>query len=247
VGARHRKVKKVWVALDPLLAVIDAAVDQGIDMIITHHPLLFRSLKCIDLEHGVGKVIGKAIEHQISLYAAHTNLDSAHQGINNRLADLMGLSHIEPLVPSETDAFPDAAEKAGAQTGLGRVGRLDPPQTVMQLIEQVKRSLNPSYVRAAGNPDMEVRRAAVCSGAGSSLMEAFLASNAQVYISGDLRYHDARAAEDAGRALIDVGHFASEQIVIDALVDRLRRAAKASNWSVAIEACRLERDPFTLM
>lgn len=247
VGARRRTVKKVWVALDPLLAVIDAAVDQGIDMIITHHPLLFRSLKCIDLEHGAGKVIGKAVEHGIALYAAHTNLDSAHLGINSRLADLMGLSRLEPLVPSETDTIPDAAAMQGAQTGLGRIGRLDPSQTVMQLIERVKRCLNISYVRVAGDPGVEVRRVAVCSGAGSSLMDVFLASDAQVYISGDLRYHDARAVEEAGRALIDVGHFASERIVIDGLADRLQQAVKAANWSVAVEACRLERDPFTLI
>jgi putative NIF3 family GTP cyclohydrolase 1 type 2 len=78
-------------------------------------------------------------------------------------------------------------------------------------------------------------------------MEAFLYSDAQVYISGDLCYHDARAVEESGRVLVDVGHFASEQIIIDVLVDRLRQAAVNAKWDVSIDPCRLERDPFKIL
>lgn len=247
VGSLSQQVKKVWVALDPLLPVVDAAADQGIDLIITHHPLLFRSVKSIDLESAIGKVIAIAVEHRIALYAAHTNLDSAHHGINTRLADLMGLSGLEPLLPVDVDSrhAPDRVE--APQTGLGRIGWIDPAQTVGELVESIKRCLNLTSVRIAGDTHLKVRQAAVCSGAGSSLMEAFLTSDAQVYISGDLRYHDARAAEEAGRALIDVGHFASEQIVIDSLVDQLRQAAINAKWGVSIDPCRLERDPFKIV
>lgn len=247
VGSYSQKVKKVWVALDPLFPVIKAAAGQGIDMIITHHPLLFRSVKSIDLESAIGKVIALAVEHRIALYAAHTNLDSAHHGINTRLADLMGLSGLEPLMPADVD-FGHAADRVEApQIGLGRIGWLDPPQTVGELVEPIKRCLNVANVRIAGDVHLNVRRAAVCSGAGSSLMEAFLSSDAQVYVSGDLRYHDARAVEEAGRALIDVGHFASEQIIVDSLVEWLRRAAKKAKWEVSIEPCGLEQDPFTIV
>ncbi len=247
VGSRSRQVEKVWVALDPLLPVVVAAAQQGIDLIITHHPLLFRSVKSIDLESAIGKVIAMAIENRIALYAAHTNLDSAHDGINRRLADLMGLSDLEPLVPDDTDTIHAMDRNNTMQTGLGRIGRLDPPLTVDELVKPIKRCLNLTSVRIAGDTRLEARRVAVCSGAGSSLMEAFLTSDAQVYISGDLRYHDARAVEEAGRALIDVGHFASERIVIDALVDQLRQAAKIGNWGVSIDPCRLERDPFQVL
>jgi dinuclear metal center YbgI/SA1388 family protein len=246
VGSRGRQVEKVWVALDPLLPVVEAAAQQGIDLIITHHPLLFRSVKSIDLESVIGKIIAKAIENRIALYAAHTNLDSAHDGINKRLADLMELRDLEPLVPGDRDTGAMDGNKA-MQTGLGRIGRLDSPLTVDELVKPIKRCLNLTSVRIAGDARLQARRVAVCSGAGSSLMEAFLTSDAQVYISGDLRYHDARAAEEAGKALIDVGHFASEQIVIDALVDQLRQAAKIGNWGVSIDPCRLERDPFQVL
>ncbi len=247
VGSRKRRVKKVWVALDPLLPVVDAATQQGIDLIITHHPLLFRSVKCIDLDSAIGKVIAKAVENRIALYAAHTNLDSAHHGINQRLAELMGLSDLEPLVPAGMDTIHAMDRNNALQTGLGRIGWLDSPLAVGELVEPIKRCLNLTTVRIAGDVRLQARRVAVCSGAGSSLMEAFLTSDAQVYISGDLRYHDARAVEEAGRALIDVGHFASEQIVIDSLVDQLRQAAKIANWGVSIDACRLERDPFQIL
>jgi dinuclear metal center YbgI/SA1388 family protein len=247
VGSRSQQVEKVWVALDPLLPVVAAAADQGVDLIITHHPLLFRSVRSIDLESAIGKVIAIAVEHRIALYAAHTNLDSAHHGINTRLADLIGLSGLEPLVPANVDPQYTLDRVEVPQPGLGRIGWLDPPQTVGELVEPIKRCLNLTSVRIAGDTQLKVRRAAVCSGAGSSLMEAFLSSDAQVYISGDSRYHDARAVEEAGRALIDVGHFASEQIVIDSLVDQLRRAAKTAKWGISIEPCRMERDPFKIV
>lgn len=247
VGSRSQQVKKVWVALDPLLPVVDAAADQGIDLIITHHPLLFQSVKSIDLDSAIGKVIAIAVEHHIALYAAHTNLDSAHHGINTRLADLIGLSDIEPLISGDIDSRYAMDRVEATQTGLGRIGWLDPPRTVGELVEPIKRRLHLGRVRIAGDTNLKVSRAAVCSGAGSSLMEAFLSSDAQVYISGDLRYHDARAVEEAGRALIDVGHFASEQIVIDSLVERLRQAATNAKWGVSIEPCRLEQDPFKIV
>jgi dinuclear metal center YbgI/SA1388 family protein len=244
VGSRSRRVQKVWVALDPLLPVVDAAADQGVDLIITHHPLLFRSLKRIDLESAIGKVIAKAIESRIAIYSAHTNLDSAHRGINTQLADLMGLRGLEPLLPANVDSMHGSDEEL--QAGLGRIGWIDPAQTVTELVEPIKRSLNLTSVRIAGNTHLKVHRAAVCSGAGSSLMEAFLTSGAQLYISGDLRYHDARAVEEAGRALIDVGHFASEQIVIESLVDQLRQVAQNAQWEISIEPCNVEQDPFTI-
>jgi dinuclear metal center YbgI/SA1388 family protein len=244
IGSRNQPVQKVWVALDPLLSVVDAAAHQGIDLIITHHPLLFRSVKSIDLESAIGKVIATAVEHRISIYAAHTNLDSAQRGINTRLADLMGLSDLEPLLPTSADSLHGLDEQP--QTGLGRIGWLDPPRTVAELIEPIKRCLDLTNVRVAGDTHLKVHRAAVCSGAGSSLMEAFLTSEAQLYISGDLRYHDARAVEEAGRALVDVGHFPSEQIVIESLVDQLRRTAKIARWRVSIEPCKVEQDPFTI-
>lgn len=102
-------------------------------------------------------------------------------------------------------------------------------------------------LKYSGDPALTVRRAAVCSGSGSSLMGAFFASGADVYISGDLKYHDARDAEAAGLGLIDVGHFASEHLIVAILADRLRKAAEQRALPVAVEACSLENDPFVFI
>jgi putative NIF3 family GTP cyclohydrolase 1 type 2 len=89
-----------------------------------------------------------------------------------------------------------------------------------------------------------VQRAAICSGSGGGLTGAFLASGADVYISGDIKYHQARDVEDAGRAVIDVGHFASEHLITAPLAMYLEKAAISEGWNVSVKGCRLERDPF---
>lgn len=244
VGAQQWPVKKIWVALDPLLSVLQAAAGQQVDMIITHHPLLFKPLRNLDFETPVGRAIEVAMASRMAIYAAHTNLDSAKDGINDILACRVGLTN---LVPLEKAGANDSLEQSDSQLGLGRVGRLEPSMTVGQMVQHIKSQFKLKAIKVAGNVDMKVDSAAVCSGGGSTLVEAFLKTGAQVYISGDLRYHDARAIEDAGRALIDIGHFPSEHVMVDDLAARLTQAAKSAGWQVHIEPCKLERDPFEIV
>lgn len=244
VGSPRWSVKKAWVALDPLLTVIEGAIDQGVDMVITHHPLVFQPLTKIDLETDVGRIIGKAIEGRVAIFVAHTNLDSALEGVNDELAKKVGVYDLEPLVAAN-EPFPDAYSDDSILTpGLGRIGVLPAPVTVAVLAEKIKNSLGIQHVTIAGNPNLNVEKAALCSGSGAGLLEVFLGTDAQVYVSGDLKYHQAREVEAAGRALIDVGHFASEHIIIDALAGKLERAVKDAGWPLIVEACQLERDPF---
>jgi putative NIF3 family GTP cyclohydrolase 1 type 2 len=108
----------------------------------------------------------------------------------------------------------------------------------------VKRSFGVETLRVVGDPGLSVKRVAVCTGSGASLVRAFLKSTADVFISGDLRYHDARDTEAARRGLIDVGHFASEHIIIAALTERLQESAAAAGFVATISACGLEKEPF---
>jgi dinuclear metal center YbgI/SA1388 family protein len=241
IGSRHWPVRKILVALDPLPGVMEAAAQHGVDMVITHHPLLFRPLRTIDLDTSTGRVIDRAMASHIALYAAHTCLDSAVSGVNDVLASCIGLTGITPLVPT---AGPHPENHS---TGMGRVGFLTAPIPLEQLARSVKSALDLDVVKIAGDPSALVHHVALCSGSGASLLDAFFASEAEVYISGDLRYHDARAAEDAGRAVIDVGHFPSEIIVIDALVERLREDLANCEPPVSVNACRLEKDPFIFL
>jgi dinuclear metal center YbgI/SA1388 family protein len=239
VGAVHWPVRKVWIALDPLPEVVSLAAEQQVDLLITHHPLIFKPLRVVDTLTPVGSTIERALAARMAIYSAHTNLDSAREGVNTILARTLGLKKLTPLVPFET------SDKT-SRLGMGRLGVLDRPVTLNMLISRIKKRMHLLTVKVAGDPGLEVRRVAVCSGSGSSLLEAFLASEAQVYISGDLHYHAARTVVEAGRALIDVGHFASEHLITDALATQLGDAVQNSGWHVTVEPCRLERDPFML-
>ena len=241
VGSLRWPVKNIWVALDPLPSVVRAAAQERVDLLITHHPLFLRPLRVIDVDTAVGKVVETALAARMAVYCAHTNLDSAEEGVNHILADALGLRALVPMVASEARA---CDKNTHGCPGMGRVGVLDGPVTLAQLARQVKTRLNLAFVKVAGDPRQVVHRVAVCSGGGSSLLEEFLHTEAEVYVSGDMRYHDARRVEDAGRALIDVGHFSSEHLVVAPLVEKLRRAAHNARWPVQVAACELERDPF---
>lgn len=247
VGSNQWGVKKIWVALDPLMSVIEDAGRSDIDMIITHHPLIFKALKRIDLESLEGKVIASAIRHRMAIYAAHTNLDSAVGGINDVLAQKIGLCNLRPLILPKDCSSSDEAPDRPAVVGIGRIGDLSKPVMVKQWISDIKRCFGIQHVKAAGKIDRVVHRAAVCSGSGGSLMDTFLSSDADVFVTGDLRYHDARAVEDAGRTIIDIGHFASEHIILDALTAKLTSAVQKAGWDVKIEACMIEKDPFEVL
>ena len=241
VGAGEWPVQKIWVALDPLPEVIAAAGQERVDMVITHHPLLVRPLQTLDLATSLGRVIEAAIVHQTAIYAAHTNLDSARDGLNDILARRIGLTQLRSLAPA---GDPMNTSDPLLQLGLGRVGRLTKKVTVRQLADHLKNCLDIKTVKVAGDQHLKVQHVAICSGSGGSLIDDFLNSHAQVYVSGDLRYHQARSVEAAGRALIDVGHFASEHIYIDPMVQRLDTAIQEKGWPVQVSACRLEKDPF---
>jgi GTP cyclohydrolase I len=245
VGASQWTVEKIWVALDPLLEVIEAAGQRGVDLVITHHPLIFKGLKRIDLNSFEGKVIASALRSQTAVYAAHTNLDSATDGINDVLAGRIGLQNTTPLL--ESAHYDTGAGEPSAPVGLGRIGMTASPMPFKEWAGHLKQQLRLEHIKIAGNLDRPVHRVAVCSGSGSSLMDTFLSSDADVYVSGDLRYHDARIVEDSGRAFVDIGHFASEHLMIDTLVRKLKAAVEKSGWDISVEPCSIESDPFINM
>lgn len=233
VGAEDWPVKKVWVALDPLPAVVSAACRADADLLVTHHPLIFRPLRRIDAATPVGRAVEAALVNRMAVVAVHTNLDIARGGLNDLLASKIGLANVSGLVSAP-----------GQEAGLGRIGDLPEPCRLSDLALRVKDRLGLSSAQVVGDAGMAVSRAAVCTGSGGSLMGAFFASGAEVYISGDLRYHDARDAENEGRGLIDIGHFGSEHIMVAELAGLLREAVASRRLTVAVEECRIEQDPF---
>jgi len=244
VGSRGWPVRRICVALDPLPGVVDAACREKADLLVTHHPLLMRPLKLLDCDTVQGKIIARALQQNTAIVSAHTNFDASADGLNDLLAEKIGLQDLRPMEPSLQGGQDAAGGGNKAQTGFGRLGRLPEAETLKALAGKVKRALSSETIRVVGADDAYIRRVAVCTGSGGSMLPLFLASDADVYITGDMKYHEAREAEIHGKAVIDAGHFASEHIFVADMAGRLRRAAARNGWDIAVGECSVENDPF---
>ena len=240
-GSYQAEVGKVMVALDVTAEAMAAAAAQDVDLLLTHHPLFIEPPKQIDFDAMPGQVISMAARHGIQIVSAHTNLDKAEDGLNDYFSEYLKLTDLTPLVPE-----PDG-EDGQSRVGIGRLGNLAGDPTVKQVAEQLKEALGIPNIRAIGNLDKKVSTAAVCTGSGGSLLNAFFATPAQIYITGDIKYHEAREIEIHDRALIDVGHFASEIIAVDFLTTRLKAAADQAGYDLDVIGFKNEMDPFVLV
>ena len=234
IGSRLWPVQRVMTALDPTLAVVREAIDRRANVLVTHHPLIFSPLRTLNVDSPTGRILEALFEHRLAVIAAHTNLDAVQGGVNDVLASLLAMDDIAILQPSEGDP----------SCGLGRIGRIASCRSLSELAATIRDRMALPHVRFAGSPELEVSRVALCSGSGSSLIEAFLASDAEVFITGDVRYHDAREIEAHGRGVVDVGHFESEHIVLEVLTDQLTEQMISHGLDVPIEACAGECAPF---
>jgi dinuclear metal center YbgI/SA1388 family protein len=241
IGHPEWPVREILVALDPLAEVVEFACANHADMLVTHHPLIFKPLRSIHVGTPAGKVIQTALAHELAVFSAHTNLDVAENGANDILARKLGLKEIEPLMSMDGKASFNHGE---FRLSFGRAGTPDEALSLGRFAETVKRRLGLESIRVSGPQDLKISRVATCCGSGSGMMELFLSSGAQVFISGDLKYHDARDAEALGLALIDIGHFASEHLMIHGLAKALGDALANKGFEVEVNVCGLEKEPF---
>ena len=207
------EVNTVAFALDCTQEVADKAVELGAQMLVVHHPLLLRGVTSVAADTPKGKVIHTLIRNGVALLAAHTNADKARPGVNDKLAELVGIKPGRPIVPVEPYENLDEA------LGLGRVGELEEPVTLREFTQRVADALPETEwgVRAAGDPARMVKRVAVSSGSGDSFLDQAAALGVDVYVTSDLRHHPvdehlraAHLAEPEGPAVVDTAHWASE-------------------------------------
>lgn len=234
-------VTRVMFAVDPTLAVIEEAVEWGAELLITHHPLLLKGVTSVAATTAKGMAIHRLIESGTALLTVHTNGDSAVGGVSDVLADALGLKDVAPLTVA-TNGLPEE--------GIGRVGDLADVMSLGDFAARVYGIL-PSVaggVRVSGDKDGLVRRIAVCGGAGDSLFEEVRASNADVYVTADLRHHPASEAREAavdGRPyLIDVSHFASEWLWLPAAASALGNVLADQGHDVEIQVSNTNSDPW---
>lgn len=341
VGDPAAEIQRIMVALDPTPEVINSAIAASCQLLVTHHPLVFKPLKSISSATVQGNLIYTAIKGGLSVISMHTNYDIAAGGLNDLLAGKIGLSAVVPLqistirelvklvvfVPAShletvrSALFPHSplqgnyrdcsfvvkgegtflpldgakpfigtvgalqnvleerlevlVERAnlpraikallashpyeepaydlyplfndGEKLGLGRVGCLAETISLVDYAGQIKTVLNAPGLRYVGNPSARISRVALCSGSGSSLLHEAVRVGADVLVTGDVKYHEARNALDLGIALIDAGHFSTEIIMVDAVAERLRRALdEAAFVGCQVLSCRTENDPFRI-
>lgn len=209
VGDREKEIKSVFITLDTNLKTVKEAISKNADMIISHHPIFFSPLKRIEYGTPEGDMVRLLIENNIPLYAAHTNMDTANGGINDKLAALLNLSDIKVL--DENPDYPG--------TGLGRYGRVCDIK-LSDFIEKVKSALN-TPIRFTGDENKIIKTVAVGSGACSELVGVSKALGCDVLITADMKYHQMIDANELGLCLIDAGHYPTEICVMDIFEDIL--------------------------
>jgi len=327
LGDMNQDVNNILITLDVTSQVVQEAIEKKVDMIISHHPFIFKPLKRIVESDYTGSVIRKLIKNDIAVYAVHTNLDITWSGLNDELAKKLELENvtalhvlksktykkivvfvpcgyedvvreamtqagagwignysdctymvqgmgtyrpqegtnpfsgtlgklekaeeyrIETIVPSDKvgqvvesmlkvhpyeevayDVYP--LDLKGEEIGIGRVGFLKKAITLDQLIDIVKSKLNISHIRYVGDETKLVSKVAVCSGNGLEFLSDCIKQKVDVYITGDVKYHDAQAAEQNGLCLIDAGHFGTENIVGPLLTDYLKNNLNVENVQI---------------
>jgi len=338
VGDPAAAIERIMVSLDPGFAAVDAAISRSCQLLLTHHPLIFKPLKRVSTADETGAVVHKAIRNGLAIASLHTNYDSAANGVNDLLAAALGLADCRPLkisfreellklvvfVPathqqqlleallsfsslpgnytecsfstSGTGTFrPQAganpfigtagvresvaesrvelllkksalqpALKAmraahpyeepafdlipllneGSGLGLGRICDLEAPVLLGEFAGVVKERLGLAALRIVGPREKKISRIALCGGSGASLLREAARQGADLFVTGDIKYHEAQEAESLGVALIDAGHFATERLMIEGLSRQIENEFAVRRLAVQVVRCLEERDPF---
>ena len=221
IGNPEKNVKNILVALDLDESTFLKAKKEKVDMIITHHPIIFDPLKRITTETYKGRLIYNIIKEDIVVYSAHTNLDVARGGVNDVLARLLGLKDVKILRPSNGGQYDGyKSEEREDVYGYGRIGDID-EMPIPSFLDKIKDKLDVNYLRVYGNLDRKVCRVALCGGSGGDFIEDAFNSDAQIYITGDIKYHEAQFSNELGLTLVDANHFDTEKVILPEIKERL--------------------------
>lgn len=216
VGDAHKEVRTIYIALDATEETIEEAIAQKADMLLTHHPMIFKGLKKVNTEDFIGKRVMSLIREDIAYYAMHTNFDV--KGMADLAAEKIGLKDSQVLEMTCEDEL--------GQQGIGKVGMLPDTMEVLECAELVKRAFGLEQVKVFGDLNTKVTKAAICPGSGKSVIGEALEKGAQVLITGDIDHHDGIDAAAQGMAVIDAGHYGVEKIFIPYMKQYLEKHTK---------------------
>ena len=203
----NKQVERVLIALDMTEEVVDDAIEGGFDVILSHHPIIFKGLRAVEPSNAVARKTIKLIQSGIAAMSFHTRLDALTGGVNDVFAARLELQNTEPF---GVDPIP-----------IGRVGELEYPISLEDFAERVKLALHVPAVSVA-DAHRPVHRVAVLGGSGSDDVAAAMAAGADTYVSGNLKYNQMVDAPDEGINLIEAGHFYTEQPICYHLADMVK-------------------------
>lgn len=221
----------VLLCLDVTEEVIDEAIGLGCNIIVSHHPLLFSPVKSISGRNYIERCVIKAIKNDITIYAAHTNLDSAKGGVNYKIAEKLGLDNIEWL-----------RQKEGTDAGEGIIGTLPAPMHKTEFLKLVKDTFGTEALRFSDWEGQNVSRVAVCGGAGNFLIPAAIKQRCDAFITGEIGYHRFFGHETE-ILLLELGHYESEKYTVEILHDIIRNVSQ----NVPIYVTKLKTNPINYL
>lgn len=232
IGDEEKEIKNILLALDCTKSVIEEAKMKNIDLILTHHPLMFIKPRRIVKSDLQGSKIIDLIKNDIAVYSAHTNLDSVNDGLNKTIMDMLGFNNSEILEKSKVDS----------SAGIGRIYTGNKVYELEELVKNLKASLGCENLKVAkGN--REIKSIAVINGSGQSFFYKALASGADCIITGDTSYHFVSDFKEMGITVIDPGHFLSEKNVYTKVMKE--KLSKLDGIKIFISES--ESDPYEFM
>jgi len=210
VGDRAAKVGRIMTCLTVTPASAREAIDGDADLIVTHHPLPFRPISHLTCDTTPGRLLWELIRAGIGVYSPHTAFDSASEGINQRLAQGLGLTDISPLVPHENEP---------AEIGAARYGCAESSITLGQLVERTKAFLSIDGMHVVGDCDRPLAKIAVACGSAGSFLSAAQELGCDALVTGETSFHTCLEAEASDVCLLLPGHYASERFAVEYLAE----------------------------
>jgi len=238
IGDPKSQATGIIAGLDPTNALVGEAIARKCNVIITHHPVIFKPLASINTGTPEGKLLAKALSHEIAIIGCHTNFDSAKEGVSDYLGQQLGLSALSPLIASsETDD----------STGIGRIGHFTAPVPADQFLQRVLKRLNLPGVQITAQLPDTIETVAICGGSGSDLAPSAFARGADVYISAEIKHATAIWANENNFCIIDGTHYSTEKPAVSLLVKKLQQSSDSAGWKIPILQSEQEIHPFSFM
>ena len=211
IGDPSSTVNKAIITIDTLENVVDEAIENNCDLIISFHPIIFDGLKKVSNKNYVERVVTKAIKNNINIYAIHTNLDNHPEGVNYQISKYLELNKTKILIP-----------KTDIEGGMGMIGELNKAISEKDFLNFVKKTMKAKTIKHSAFLNKNIKNVAVLGGSGSFAIEDAIAAGADCFITADLKYHDYFKAENK-ILLLDIGHYESEQYTKELILNFLRK------------------------